>query len=277
MGNVVRLQSAGRGVPAEFMRQGSIDLELVAQKARAAVQSSDQAIQRAEDITDGNFLTRMWNSSDLQKNLITAITGISDLAKVNMALSVMCNDLAAGNLSLSKKIDENHQQIADQVDDTHEITSELLNVLKVSGGAKEGLNIFANMDALRQETSHNLDLLTARLNAIVSEVNDEKGRIKKDLDDVKQSMNQQLSHRDTLIERLGSVTKSNFSAVKKALGSVKQDVDQQSRSTSRAFSDIKALIVKKDRDQRERVIWVFCTLLVLQIWFFVVLYFFVVR
>ena len=109
MGNVVRLQSAGRGVPAEFMRQGSIDLELVAQKARAAVQSSDQAIQRAEDITDGNFLTRMWNSSDLQKNLITAITGISDLAKVNMALSVMCNDLAAGNLSLSKKIDENHQ------------------------------------------------------------------------------------------------------------------------------------------------------------------------
>ena len=131
--NIVPLtqETAKNFLPAELRKKGSsIDLKALADKARTAIDGSEESLKAAGNIADGGWLSRLWHSGDFAKNVVESIGYIRDISQVNLALSAVCNDLAAANLTHAQKIDANHLATNEQLQDLQRSMGELLQHLR---------------------------------------------------------------------------------------------------------------------------------------------------
>ena len=124
-------ETAKNFLPAELRKRGSsIDLKALADKARTAIDGSEQSLKAAGNIADGGWLTRLWHSGDFARSVVESIGYIRDISQVNLALSAVCNDLAAANLTHAQKIDANHLATNEQLQDVQRSMGELLQHLR---------------------------------------------------------------------------------------------------------------------------------------------------
>ena len=131
--NIVPLtqETAKNFLPAELRKKGSsIDLKALADKARTAIDGSEESLKAAGNIADGGWLSRLWNSGAFAKNVVESIGYIRDISQVNLALSAVCNDLAAANLTHAQKIDANHLATNEQLQGVQQSMGELLQHLR---------------------------------------------------------------------------------------------------------------------------------------------------
>ena len=131
--NIVPLtqETAKDFLPAKLRKKGSnIDLKALADKARTAIDGSEESLKAAGNIADGGWLTRLWHSGDFARSVVESIGYIRDISQVNLALSAVCNDLAAANLTHAQKIDANHQATNEQLQDVQRSMGELLQHLR---------------------------------------------------------------------------------------------------------------------------------------------------
>lgn len=114
----------------QIRKDGSIDLKMLADKARSAIDGSERSLAVAEGIAGSGWLARQWNSGEFAKNVVESIGYIRDISQVNLALSAVCNDLAAANLQHAQKIDANHCATSQQLQAVQQLTSALLEHLQ---------------------------------------------------------------------------------------------------------------------------------------------------
>lgn len=109
-----------------------IDLKALALKARKAIDGSEKSLQAAGDIANGNLLQRLWNSAEFARSVVESIGYVRDISEVNLKLSAVCNDLAAANLTHAQRIDANHLETSQQLQDVQRLTGELLQHLRTA-------------------------------------------------------------------------------------------------------------------------------------------------
>lgn len=125
-------ETAKEFLPTELREARSIDLKELAAMAREAIEGSERSLEVAGDIANSNFLARMWNSGAFAQNVVESIGYIRDISQVNLALSAICNDLAAANLLHAQKIDANHCETSQQLQDVQQLTGGLLDHLRAA-------------------------------------------------------------------------------------------------------------------------------------------------
>ena len=125
-------ETAKEFLPTELHKVRSIDLKELAARARDAIEGSERSLEVAGDIANSNFLARLWNSGAFAQNVVESIGYIRDISQVNLALSAVCNDLAAANLLHAQKIDANHRETSQQLQDVQQLTGALLEHLRVA-------------------------------------------------------------------------------------------------------------------------------------------------
>lgn len=116
----------------EELQKGGVDLGQLAATARKAIEGSDVSLKVAGDIANRGWLARLWNSGEFAKHVVESIGHIRDISKVNLALSAVCNDLAATNLIHAQRIDANHLETSQQLQQVQELTSALLEHLRTA-------------------------------------------------------------------------------------------------------------------------------------------------
>jgi hypothetical protein len=126
----IRKETAQSFLPADMHRRGAIDLHELSKLAKEAMEGSELSLAAATDIADGNFISRLWNSGEMQKHIIQSISYLGDISKVNLGLSAICNDLAAANLEHASRIDKNHHATNQQLNQVQQLTAELLTHLR---------------------------------------------------------------------------------------------------------------------------------------------------
>jgi hypothetical protein len=126
----IRKETAQDFLPAEMHRRGAIDLRELSKLAKEAMEGSELSLAAATEIADGNFISRLWNSGEMQKHIIQSISYLGDISKVNLGLSAICNDLAAANLEHASRIDKNHHATNQQLNQVQQLTGELLAHLR---------------------------------------------------------------------------------------------------------------------------------------------------
>ena len=107
-----------------------IDLKALALKARTAIDGSEKSLQAAGNIANGNLLQRLWHSGEFARSVVESIGYVRDISEVNLKLSAVCNDLAAANLTHAQRIDANHLETSQQLQDVQRMTGELLQHLR---------------------------------------------------------------------------------------------------------------------------------------------------
>ena len=130
--NVITIskETAKSFLPADMHRRGAIDLHELSKLAKEAMEGSELSLAAATEIADGNFISRLWNSGEMQKHIIQSISYLGDISKVNLGLSAICNDLAAANLEHASRIDKNHHATNQQLNQVQQLTAELLTHLR---------------------------------------------------------------------------------------------------------------------------------------------------
>jgi hypothetical protein len=126
----IRKETAQSFLPADMHRRGAIDLHELSKLAKEAMEGSELSLAAATEIADGNFISRLWNSGEMQKHIIQSISYLGDISKVNLGLSAICNDLAAANLEHASRIDKNHHATNQQLNQVQQLTAELLAHLR---------------------------------------------------------------------------------------------------------------------------------------------------
>ena len=126
----IRSETVRAFLPEELHDGGRIDLHELSLYAKVAMEGSEQSLKAAENIADGNAITRWWNSGEMQKHIIQSITYLGGISKVNLGLSAICNDLAAANLENAQRIDQNHVFLNQQLRQVQQLTGELLDHLR---------------------------------------------------------------------------------------------------------------------------------------------------
>ena len=116
----------------EELQKGGVDLGQLAATARKAIEGSDVSLKVAGDIANSGWLARLWNSGEFAKHVVESIGHIRDISKVNLALSAVCNDLAATNLIHAQRIDANHFETSQQLQQVQGLTSALLEHLRTA-------------------------------------------------------------------------------------------------------------------------------------------------
>lgn len=96
-------------------QSGKVDLQALAKKARDAKEKCESSLAQAGVIAGNGWWQRMWNSGDLQKLTLDAVSHIQSLSEVNIALSAVCSDLASDNLSSANEIQEKQRALARQM------------------------------------------------------------------------------------------------------------------------------------------------------------------
>lgn len=119
-------------LPVELREARSIDLKELAATARGAIEGSERSLEAAGDIANSNILERIWNSGAFAKNVVESIGYIRDISQVNLALSAVCNDLAEANLLHAQKIDANHRETSQQLQNVQRLTEGLLDHLRTA-------------------------------------------------------------------------------------------------------------------------------------------------
>lgn len=156
-------------MPTRLRSDGGIDLKKLAVTTRKAIEGSERSLEAACDIANSNMLARIWNSGAFAKNVVESIGYIRDISQVNLALSEVCNDLAAANLLHAQKIDSNHHETSQQLQDVQRLTGGLLDHLRTARDSAllqpivQGLGVVdaADKDALHgwlQSFSEAIDL-----------------------------------------------------------------------------------------------------------------------
>jgi hypothetical protein len=126
----IREATAKQFLPAEMHKDGGIDLHALANVAGTALAGSQKSLDDAKEIVNGNWLTRWWNSNELQGHMIDSIGFLRDISKVNLGLSAICNDLAEANLEHARRIDTHTQSTNDQLAAVQASTSQILEHLR---------------------------------------------------------------------------------------------------------------------------------------------------
>lgn len=126
----IRKETAQVFLSAEIDWNEKIDLGKLATKARNAISKSNESLEAANAIADGNWWDRFYKSGDMQRHVIQSITHIRDISEVNLKLSAICNDLAAANLEHASRIDINHHATNQQLGKVEKLTTKLLEHLR---------------------------------------------------------------------------------------------------------------------------------------------------
>ena len=83
----IRKETAKRFLPAEMHKKGAIDLHALANLAKDAIDGSNTSLEAAQEIVDGGWISRVFNSGEMQQHIIQSISHIRDISKVNLGLS----------------------------------------------------------------------------------------------------------------------------------------------------------------------------------------------
>ena len=126
----IRKETAKSFLPADMHRRGAIDLHELSKLAKEAMEGSELSLAQATEIADGNVISRLWHSGEMQKHIIQSISYLGDISKVNLGLSAICNDLAAANLENASRIDKNHHATNQQLNQVQQLTGDLLTHLR---------------------------------------------------------------------------------------------------------------------------------------------------
>ncbi len=126
----IRTETAQSFLPAEMHRRGAIDLHELSKLAKEAMEGSELSLAAATEIAGSGFISRIWNSGEMQQHIIQSISYLGDISKVNLGLSAICNDLAAANLEHAERIDKNHDATNQQLNQLQQLTGELLTHLR---------------------------------------------------------------------------------------------------------------------------------------------------
>lgn len=126
----IRKETAKAFFPAGGQWSGEVDVDVLAKLANAAMAGSARSLAAAGDIADSNAISRWWNSGDMQKHMIQAISHLGEMSAVNLGLSAICTDLAAANLEHASRIDKNHHATNQQLNQVQQLTAELLAHLR---------------------------------------------------------------------------------------------------------------------------------------------------
>jgi len=127
---VVRPETADRFGLTEV--DGKVDLARLASEASRALKESDEALARAREITDGNWIAQWFQSGEMHRQVIGAIGHIRTIAQVNVALSAICNDLAARNLEDARVLGRNQDRTAQRLNELHRAVDDVLGLLAKS-------------------------------------------------------------------------------------------------------------------------------------------------
>ncbi len=179
----IRKETAQAFFPAEVEWSGEIDVGELAELAKAAVAGSAHSLAAAQDIADGNVISRLWNSGDMQRHIIKSITHLSDISKVNLGLSAICNDLAAANLEHASRIDRNHHTTNQQLSQIQAMTEELLNHLRKP---REPALLDRLLPALSKSNLQDQDEIRGWLRTLTEEIDLQYVVLQENLDKVSQ-------------------------------------------------------------------------------------------
>ena len=126
----IRKETAQSFLPADMQRRGAIDLHELSKLAKDAMEGSELSLAAATAIANGNVISRLWNSGEMQQHIIQSISYLGDISKVNLGLSAICNDLAAANLEHASRIDRNNYATNQQLNQVQQLTEEILAHLR---------------------------------------------------------------------------------------------------------------------------------------------------
>ena len=126
----IRKETAQSFLPADMHSRGAIDLHELSKLAKEAMEGSELSLAAATQIANGNIISRLWNSGEMQQHIIQSISYLGDISKVNLGLSAICNDLATANLEHASRIDKNYHATHQQLNQVQKLTAELLTHLR---------------------------------------------------------------------------------------------------------------------------------------------------
>ncbi len=212
----IRKETAQSFLPADMHRRGAIDLHELSKLAKEAMEGSELSLAAATEIADGNFISRLWNSGEMQKHIIQSISYLGDISKVNLGLSEICNDLAAANLEHASRIDKNHHATNQQLNQVQQLTAELLTHLRKP---REPALLDRLLPALSKANPADHDAMRGWLRTLTEEI---------DLQYIvlQENLNKLSQQNDNTVESVARF-RVEISLVSEALTNQKADVVQQ--------------------------------------------------
>jgi hypothetical protein len=212
----IRKETAQSFLPADMHRRGAIDLHELSKLAKEAMEGSELSLAAATEIADGNFISRLWNSGEMQKHIIQSISYLGDISKVNLGLSAICNDLAAANLEHASRIDKNHHATNQQLNQVQQLTAELLTHLRKP---REPALLDRLLPALSKANPADHDAMRGWLRTLTEEI---------DLQYIvlQENLNKLSQQNDNTVESVARF-RVEISLVSEALTNQKADVVQQ--------------------------------------------------
>lgn len=177
----IRKETAQNFLPADMHRLGAIDLHELSKLAKEAMEGSELSLEAATEIADGNFISRLWNSGEMQKHIIQSISYLGDISKVNLGLSAICNDLAAANLEHASRIDKNHHATNQQLNQVQQLTAELLEHLRKP---REPALLNRLLPALSKATPADQDEMRGWLRTLTQEIDLQYVVLQENLDEL---------------------------------------------------------------------------------------------
>ena len=250
-------ETAKEFLPTELHKVRSIDLKELAARARDAIEGSERSLEVAGDIANSNFLARLWNSGAFAQNVVESIGYIRDISQVNLALSAVCNDLAAANLLHAQKIDANHRETSQQLQDVQQLTGALLEHLRVACDSAllqpivQGLGQIdaTDKDELNgwlQSFSEAIDFqyltLQEKVNQLVQQSSvstEEFQSIRHELSRLSDANQNQHSHTERIEAELKRVSTEEFQSVRHELSRLSDANQNQHSHTERIEAELK--------------------------------------
>ena len=218
---------------------------------------SERSLEVAGDIANSNFLARLWNSGAFAQNVVESIGYIRDISQVNLALSAVCNDLAAANLLHAQKIDANHRETSQQLQDVQQLTGALLEHLRVARDSAllqpiaQGLGQIdaTDKDELNgwlQSFSEAIDFqyltLQEKVNQLVQQSSvstEEFQSIRHELSRLSDANQNQHSHTERIEAELKRVSTEEFQSVRHELSRLSDANQNQHSHTERIEAELK--------------------------------------
>ena len=264
-------ETAKEFLPTELHKVRSIDLKELAARARDAIEGSERSLEVAGDIANSNFLARLWNSGAFAQNVVESIGYIRDISQVNLALSAVCNDLAAANLLHAQKIDANHRETSQQLQDVQQLTGALLEHLRVARDSAllqpiaQGLGQIdaTDKDELNgwlQSFSEAIDFqyltLQEKVNQLVQQSSvstEEFQSIRHELSRLSDANQNQHSHTERIEAELKRVSTEEFQSVRHELSRLSDANQNQHSHTERIEAELKRMSTEEFQSVRHEL------------------------
>ncbi len=212
----IRKETAQSFLPADMHRRGAIDLHELSKLAKEAMEGSELSLAAATDIADGNFISRLWNSGEMQKHIIQSISYLGDISKVNLGLSAICNDLAAANLEHASRIDKNHHATNQQLNQVKQLTGELLAHLRKP---REPALLDRLLPALSKANPADQDAMRSWLRTLTEEIDLQYAVLQENLD--------KLTNKNDYAVELATQARAEVTRFSESLANHKKDAGHQ--------------------------------------------------